>query len=429
MGMRFVLLIMAIFVTNSYASITLPLDDEVDDLDPTPISVNTSPPKNQCFLGTLKRMVVRPILDFKNESAEYWKKELDNTLLRERKLTPSSAARCVGTVGKNALKVCFAPTFLIADTLKSPVAAIQRMRSGKTNTLRLLFIPFDLINRNGLHLAGYAAMTAMKQNIPIKLMKNFTSMTDLDEKRSPTVPLKDDELVVFIKPAGAEKLANQSLAGIRYEYENEGKGNHIVELVGIDSKTLLQQLGELRKKGRIKDIHWLAHGNSGQFDMNSRGLGDFVHPIDEIFNQKGVLDTKKLKQLKPITDQWPSDLMADDPRITLYSCDVASGPNGEKFIKTLESVVLKDSGTIFAPARGLNTTYDARGFVNELERVSERPKDSNELAEGALAHFVFLPLISLEENFGIDQAYSYISNGFKPEPAVKVFHLKPKVKR
>ena len=280
---------------------------------------------------------------FRTELGRYWydqygffdPKDSLNPFLRAGLITIS--------IISEGVKVALAPTFTAIDLMRAPIRGIRAIKNSKQTYHRLLFIPMDITARNGAHLLAYGALTAAGFNL-INVLDLETFIKDIDDARPPTVPLLSDELVVLVHAVEKDAFLQEPLEDIRKKYLAQGvAADKIIDIFPQHPQEVFEQLGQLRKKGRIRDVHWVEHGSPGNI-----AFGD---------NEK--LDDAKLTQdISLLVGKWPKDLMAPNSRLTLFSCNLARGNKGQSFVRKLGALTLQGTGTVIASTQTVKASHN-----------------------------------------------------------------------
>lgn len=346
---------------------------------------------------------LRPLLDLANSKSPGAGRAFNGKILskipepvQKGLITSARCANASICLAEQGIKVGFAPAFLVWDTVKTPPLMLYKSAkavgadSVSREFKKILILPASVVYKNTPYLVGYSTLAAAGYSLPHVLDDSSkTLLSELDQAMPQGEPLKQDELLVFVHPAGASELSrevSQSLASQRVGKGVVSSYSQIVNITVSTPEELVRRLSELRRKGRIKELVMMAHGASGEFDFKSSGLADIVHP-SKIFDSSGSFNQESLDRLKPEIRKWPADLFAANARVNLVSCKVAKGRDGKLFVSDLAGMLLQHGGTFVASPRSVS------GNPSEVREKPFEVADSygNELFGQLMYHFLKVP--------------------------------------
>ena len=372
--------------------------------------------------GCVKPLFQQIIPSMKSRASEHWKREiapiveflksdrsdaeavLNNKMLNRLPVPAKQALkksyRCFDfayCLAEKGIRTSFAPAFVLWDGVRIPPVMLGKtlMLARKSNrsvekVKEILIMPAELIYKNVPYAVGYSAMTVAGYNVPSILRdRGTTFINELDQAVPPGEPFKKDELMVVVLPVGAAELAKKGsdfFVNQRTRY-HQLDDSQVVTMTVSTPEEMLQKLGQLQKRGRIKEVVLTSHGSKGNFDLRSGGIEDIVQPW-KWFDSRGEVNQKALGRLRPFVEEWPKDLFAEDARINLVSCQVAKSEKGTLFVKNLAGLVLQNGGTFIASPRSvLADPYTTRESESDLARIG-----NNDVMGMLLEHFVEVPI-------------------------------------
>lgn len=349
---------------------------------------------------------------FQGEVREYWQWNYAH-FLPSRYLSPtdriiSGAIQLV----KDGIKVAISPSIIAFDLLRSPFRAAREIRRNGQSYHRLLFIPLDIAQRNGTHLTAYAGLTATGYHAANFFLDRHTFIENMEPVPANMPPLREDEIIVLIYPITDQGFADPMFNFISVEYRLRGVPEEkIFRIRPISIADVFQQLGGLRRLGRIRDIHWLAHGSPGSMSLDE-GRSTSME----------TLDLNRLSEIVPLVENWPRDLISENARLNLLSCSLGNGESGRTFIRSLGMLTLQGEGTVVAPSRTMSANPQLRGYISRrvIGNLTSIPGASNrDPLEILETHSLFVPVLYSATLF---HALYEIGNAAAPLP-VEVIHL------
>ncbi|NUM89629.1 MAG: DUF4347 domain-containing protein [Bdellovibrionales bacterium] len=359
--------------------------------------------------------------------------ELISKLPKGAQTALALSARCADVgicLAVHGARLGFSPVFLLWDSVRVPSTMAFKTAKGllkkETDSPRqILAMPMEIIYENAPYLAGYSALTAVGWNIPGIFREKGTTLIPEMETAVPGPEFSREDLLVFVNPVGALASARAASDYFTKLRTQDGKlsKERIVHLEISKPEELIQKLGTLREKGRIRELVIISHGSPGSFNFQSSGIGDLANP-KKLLDTSGDFDGDALKRLGPAMAAWPKDLFAEDARIQLISCRVAAGRDGKKFVENMAGVMLQNGGTFIASPRSIFS--DPQAIKHGQRSVEEKTKYFSGLspiqqkALGLAAyHFVSVPAQFLQDGAHVGLIY----NGYKalsPEDPVYV---------
>jgi len=285
---------------------------------------------------------------FHEDHNEFIAKKLNSFKQRDNESYLSYISRLATWGG---VRVMFAPTFLMLDLFKLPFKALRPPGKGvDENIFGFFYLPYDIGRRNALEMSAYLGVVASGYSLTQLDLKNDVGINEMLDKGH--LDLGDDEIMVIVE-SNDKALGSLAKNMIKKKYEEILGQKMYQEKVHIvsanNNNELIEKLPKLREHGRIKNFMILSHGSPGNLHLYS---GYSMVSGDDIRS----FDINALKEKEDEIRKFPVDLFSQDAQLTLISCDIGTGEEGEKFVKEFGATFFRNGGTVYAASEKVYVT-------------------------------------------------------------------------
>lgn len=107
------------------------------------------------------------------------------------------------------------------------------------------------------------------------------------------------------------------------KYGDQVNASQLVMLTVKNSDDLLNQISNLEKKGKIRDVHLAVYSPDGHYSFNSFGLS-------EALTQSGSKIKMDLQRWGEKVASWPENLFSAKSRFAIYNFKITGEPGQQK---------------------------------------------------------------------------------------------------